>query len=128
MRGTKANLVIRQGKEQNYRPTLYIEPIDRPGSDYDATLKKALEKIHANWPGVELNQTEKGWEVIIPDEYKIGHEAHFAEVTKKYLKFLTSGSIPEWEVPNMITKYRSEERRVGKRSVRTCRSRWSRNN
>src|SRR3546814_913810 len=105
MRGTKANLVIRQGKEQNYRPTLYIEPIDRPGSDYDATLKKALEKIHANWPGVELNQTEKGWEVIIPDEYKIGHEAHFAEVTKKYLKFLTSGSIPEWEVPNMITKY-----------------------
>ena len=26
MRGTKANLVIRQGKEENYQPTLYIEP------------------------------------------------------------------------------------------------------
>ena len=27
MRGTKANLIIRQGAEQNYKPTLYIEPV-----------------------------------------------------------------------------------------------------
>jgi hypothetical protein len=27
MRGTKANLVIRQGAEQQYKPTLYIEPL-----------------------------------------------------------------------------------------------------
>src|SRR5690606_32730549 len=26
MKGSKANLVIRQGKEQNFKPVLYIEP------------------------------------------------------------------------------------------------------
>jgi hypothetical protein len=29
MRGSKAALVIRQGAEQNYKPSLYIEPVGR---------------------------------------------------------------------------------------------------
>jgi hypothetical protein len=43
--------------------------------------------------------------LIIPAEYKVTHEAHFAQVTEKYLGFLKDGKLPEWEVPNMITKY-----------------------
>ncbi|QEC51628.1 putative dehydrogenase [Anseongella ginsenosidimutans] len=104
MRGSKANLVIRQEKEQNYKPTLYIEPLEE-SSEYEEALKTSLEKIQASYPGVELKKAAKGWEVIVPDKYKIGHEAHFSEVTKKYLQFLTGGGMPEWEVPNMITKY-----------------------
>lgn len=104
MRGTKANLVIRQEEEQGYKPTLYIEPVaQEPG--FEQALEKNLEKILADYPGVELEKSAKGWEVIIPEKYKIGHEAHFTEVTKKYLQFLKDGSMPEWEVPNMITKY-----------------------
>ncbi|MBT4483135.1 MAG: oxidoreductase, partial [Candidatus Latescibacteria bacterium] len=33
------------------------------------------------------------------------HEAHFAQVTEKYLRFLAEGTLPGWEVPNMIAKY-----------------------
>jgi hypothetical protein len=35
----------------------------------------------------------------------VGHEAHFGQVAEKYLGFLVQGSMPEWEVPNMIVKY-----------------------
>lgn len=104
MRGTKANLIIRQEKEQNYLPTLYVEPVGNP-EGFAETLEKNLEKIQANYPGVTLKESKNGWEVVIPEKYKVGHEAHFTEVAKKYIQFLTEGSMPDWEVPNMITKY-----------------------
>ncbi|MDP4206090.1 MAG: putative oxidoreductase C-terminal domain-containing protein, partial [Bacteroidota bacterium] len=34
-----------------------------------------------------------------------GHEAHFAQVTEKFLGYLKDGKLPRWEVPNMIAKY-----------------------
>ena len=45
------------------------------------------------------------WHVLIPDELRIGHEAHFRQVTKTYLKYMADGKLPAWEVPNMIAKY-----------------------
>ena len=100
MRGTRANLIIRQGKEENYQPTLYIEPIDRA---FDPT--EVFKKIQANYPGVVLKKTSIGWEVIIPANYKEGHEAHFAMVTENYLKYFKNRNMPAWEVPNMLAKY-----------------------
>ena len=41
---------------------------------------------------------------MIPDAYRTGHEAHFAEVTERFLRYLEAG-IPDWEVPNIIAKY-----------------------
>ena len=38
-------------------------------------------------------------------KYKVGHEAHFGQVTEKYLQYLVDGKLPDWEVPNMIAKY-----------------------
>lgn len=35
MRGTRANLVIRQGPEENYKPALYIEPINANDASYE---------------------------------------------------------------------------------------------
>jgi hypothetical protein len=45
------------------------------------------------------------WRINIPDEFKIGHEAHFAQVTQNYLRYLEQGKLPDWEIPNMIAKY-----------------------
>lgn len=104
MRGTKANLIIRQGKEQNFKPTLYIEPV-AGNNDLDASLKAALPAIQKEFPGVDIKKLANGFEVIIPDKYKEGHEAHFGRVTQKYLQFLKEGNMPAWEVPNMIAKY-----------------------
>lgn len=104
MRGTRANLIIRQGAEQDYKPTLYIEPLGGQ-PDYEKTLMENLAKVQATFAGVELRKTPEGWEVIIPDHYKEGHEAHFTRVTERFLEYLTNKNMPEWEVPNMIAKY-----------------------
>lgn len=104
MRGTKANLVIRQGAEQQYKPTLYIEPVAGT-KDTDAALKAALPKIQQEFPGVDVKKIALGWEVIIPEKYKEGHEAHFGRVAQKYIDYLKAGKMPAWEVPNMIAKY-----------------------
>ena len=47
----------------------------------------------------------KTWIVQIPEKYHVGHEAHFGQVTKKFLRYLEEGRLPAWEVPNMIAKY-----------------------
>ncbi|WP_409014611.1 putative oxidoreductase C-terminal domain-containing protein [Emticicia sp. 21SJ11W-3] len=104
MRGTKANLIIRQGAEQNYKPTLYIEPVTK-AANYETDLMKALAVVQKQFPGVSLKKIAKGWEVEIPERYKEGHEAHFGRVTEKYLEFLKQGKLPAWEVPNMLAKY-----------------------
>jgi len=106
LRGTKASVIIKQGKEQNFKPVLYIEPA--AGTDmkaFESAIMDDLEQINDKYPGVELKKNSNGWEVIIPDKYKVGHEDHFAQVAKKYFQYLREGKLPAWEVPNMIAKY-----------------------
>lgn len=106
MKGSKASVIIRQGKEQNYRPELYVEPAagaDR--SQLAQALEKAITELQSKYPGVELEQQADIWHVLIPDKYRIGHEAHFRHVTQRYLKYLVEAKLPTWEVPNMKAKY-----------------------
>ena len=106
MRGSNANLIIRQGAEQNYQPTLYIEPANPANADaFAKTLTASMSKIQAKYPGVELKKIETGWEVLVPQQYRNGHEAHFGQVTEHFLQYLVDGKLPDWEVPNMIAKY-----------------------
>ncbi|MEZ5042871.1 MAG: putative oxidoreductase C-terminal domain-containing protein [Saprospiraceae bacterium] len=106
MRGTKANLVIRQGEAQQYQPVLYVEPIsDAAAADLTTAFPEALKKLSEQYPGLSYQEAEKGWEILIPEEYKTGHEAHFGQVTQKYLQYLVEGKLPEWEIPNMLAKY-----------------------
>jgi len=102
MRGTKANLSIRQGADEQYRPTLYIEPSEA-NENYDLTNE--FKNVQAKYPGVELKKVNKAWVVIIPEKYKEGHEAHFARVTQNFLDYLNNKNLPAWEVPCMLAKY-----------------------
>ncbi|MBV6640225.1 MAG: oxidoreductase [Cyclobacteriaceae bacterium] len=106
MRGSKCNIIIKQGKEEGFKPTVYVESSD-VSSPFRDNLQEAIdETIGGMYPGVTLEQLEDNlWTINIPAEYKVGHEAHFGQVTEKYLKYLVDGKLPEWEVPNMITKY-----------------------
>ena len=106
MKGSISNLVIRQGAEQNFKPVLYIEPV--PGvkvNEFESKLNAGLPGLQKKYPGIELKKSGNIWEVVVPNSYNVGHEAHFAQVTEKYLQYLTEGKLPDWEVPNMITKY-----------------------
>ena len=105
LRGSKSNLIIKQGPEQQNKPVLYIEPGDGNHAAIETELATAIKNIQAKYPGVELKKNDKGWEVIIPEKYKEGHEAHFARVTQNFLGYLKEGALPAWEVPNMLAKY-----------------------
>lgn len=105
MKGTKANLVIKQGAEQQYKPTLYVEPTTAGQKIDEVGLRTSLKKIAQTYPGLDLKATKGGWEIVIPEKYKVGHEAHFAEVARKYLGFLKDGKLPEWEKKALLSKY-----------------------
>ncbi len=104
MRGTKANLIIKQGAEQQYKPTLYIQPLGN-SRDFETILNAEVLKLQANYPGIGVTLSGDLWEVTIPEKYKEGHEAHFGRVTEKFLEYLEKGNMPPWEVPNMLAKY-----------------------
>ncbi|MES2882555.1 MAG: putative oxidoreductase C-terminal domain-containing protein, partial [Bacteroidota bacterium] len=105
MRGTKANLVIKQGKEQNFKPALYVQPTQKNNADYEVALMTEIKALQIKYPGIELKKMADGWEVIIPEKYKEGHEAHFGRVMEKLLQYIKDRKLPAWEVPNMIAKY-----------------------
>jgi len=108
MRGSTCNLIIKQGAEQNYKPELYIQAnIDEGLDSFEGGLDKAINQdLAVMYPGIKLRKLEdKLWTVDIPEKYRVGHEAHFGQVTQKYLRYLKWGRLPEWEVPNMIVKY-----------------------
>ncbi|RPJ57212.1 MAG: oxidoreductase [Acidobacteria bacterium] len=106
MKGSRSSIVIRQGKEQNYKPELYIEPVaEVDAAIFGDSVKRAIEGLVNAYPGLEVAQEGKNWHVVIPDKYRVGHEAHFGQVAEKFMGYLGRGKLPEWEVPNMIAKY-----------------------
>ncbi len=106
MRGTRASLTIRQGAEQGYRPVLYIEraPSVTP-AQHQKALMLAMQDVARTWPGVDVQREGDHYIVVVPDKYHDGHEAHFTQVTRNFLGYVRAGKLPDWEVPNMITKY-----------------------
>jgi predicted dehydrogenase len=104
MRGSKASLLIVQDPSVQYHPTLYIQPTGNDPS-YAQTLTTGFAALQAKYPGITLKKEGHRWEVIIPDSYKEGHEAHFARVMQKFLEYVKNNDMPSWEVPNMIAKY-----------------------
>ena len=104
MRGSKASLIIKQGKEENYKPTLYIEQRDSDPA-FEEKLKSSIENINKQFPGIALLKNNAGWQIIVPEKYNDGHEAHFAQVMKKYIEYLNQKNMPDWEIPNMLSKY-----------------------
>ncbi|KAB2638937.1 MAG: oxidoreductase [Verrucomicrobia bacterium] len=105
MRGSSANLIIRQGKEQNYKPLLYVENTgSASAADFEKSLQDAIAKLQKLYPGLSIKSSDKAWQVVVPSQFSIGHEAHFAQVTAKYLQYLADEKLPDWEVPNMLTK------------------------
>ncbi len=105
-KGTKAEVEIKQGREENYQPTVYIRATAaQPQNEFVQALQKALAEINKRYPGITGKERGTGWMLIIPPKYNIGHEAHFAQVMNRYLQYLANKKLPDWEVPNMLAKY-----------------------
>ncbi len=82
-----------------------------PGAPADKTaVRAALEArvaaLAKERPGLTVEDEGARLRVGIPDRYRVGHEAHFAQVTRSFLGYLKDpSSLPEWEKANMLAKY-----------------------
>lgn len=106
MRGTQANLVIRQGAKQKYKPTLYVEKIGAyTDAAFEDALRNVIGELQQQYPGIGFQREASAWRITIPEKYDVGHEAHFSQVTENFLNYLRTGKLPDWEAPNMLVKY-----------------------
>jgi predicted dehydrogenase len=105
MHGTKCDLIIKQGAEEKFLPTLYIENVKGATiSEFAAKLKEVVGTLP--YDSLQVEPVSKNTlKVVIPKKYRVTHEEHFGQVTAKFLEYMKEGKMPEWEVPNMITKY-----------------------
>ena len=105
MHGTKCDLVIKQGAEEKFLPTLYVENLKGiTMNDFTTKLKEVVGALP--YDSIQVESVNKNMlKISIPKKYRVTHEDHFGQVTAKFLEYLKDGKLPEWEVPGMITKY-----------------------
>ena len=106
-RGRKASIEVRQTKADSYQPELYVvpnQPSDAPA--IMSAVRARLQVLSPTFPGVSAERRDDRIHVVIPARYRVGHEAHFAQVTRNFLAYLQDRSkLPAWERPNMLAKY-----------------------
>ena len=106
VKGTKANIEIRQGAEQGYKPMLYVVSKTNDAEAFEATLRSSLKSIHKQYPDLDIRRINNNeWQVVIPASIVKTHEMRFSSVMKVYLGYLAAGEIPAWERSHMKAKY-----------------------
>ena len=106
MRGTKAEIFIRQGAKEGYKPVLYVKARGDAAAT-ETALAKALAEISAKISGVGCTKTDEPgtWRITYPAVYDNGHEAHFGQVVQMYLDWMKAGREDPLYVDNMLVKY-----------------------
>jgi predicted dehydrogenase len=106
-RGTLSQIEVRQGPAEHFQPEVYVVPLrleDLPRLK-DAVARR-LEQLQPRYPGVRVEEVEDKLCLVIPDALRVGHEAHFAQVTRQFLRYLQDPTrLPAWEKANMLAKY-----------------------
>ncbi|MGL4553219.1 MAG: putative oxidoreductase C-terminal domain-containing protein [Gemmataceae bacterium] len=101
--GTRSAVEVRQGEAERFVPEVYVVP---HGPDVGAALGRWADRVQARYPGVGVEEVRGGHRLVIPGVYRTGHEAHFAEVTRRFLSYLDDpAGVPAWERDNMRSKY-----------------------
>jgi predicted dehydrogenase len=106
-RGTRSRIEVRQSRVDRFRPELYVVPAT--AATRPQVLAAVQAKIHAlerEYPGIGVEDRDAEIHITIPDALRIDHEAHFAQVTTNFLRFLGDRrALPSWEHANMLAKY-----------------------
>jgi predicted dehydrogenase len=106
-RGTRARIEVRQTRADRYLPELYVVPASAAiKPQVLAALQATIEALKKDYPGLGVEDRGGELRITIPDALRVGHEAHFAQVTASFLKYLRDRrTLPAWERPNMLAKY-----------------------
>lgn len=106
-RGSKARVEIRQGKPEHFIPELYVAPESASvKAEVFSALREKVAALQSAYPGLAVQESGAEARLAIPERFRVGHEAHFAQVTNKFSGYLKSPkTVPAWEKPNMLVKY-----------------------
>jgi hypothetical protein len=105
-RGTRARIELRHGPGEGWKPQLYVVPGDNTGADIGAALERRIAVLATTYPGLGLERRGGEWRIIIPDALRIGHDAHFRELTKGFLARIERHEpLTAIEQTNLIAKY-----------------------
>ena len=106
-RGSRARIEVRQTRADRYRPELYVVPADAAAKrEVLAAVEARITALQREYPGIAVHDRGAEIHVSIPDSFRVGHEAHFAEVAANFFRYLGDRrAMPAWERPNMLAKY-----------------------
>jgi predicted dehydrogenase len=106
-RGSRSRVEVRQGKAERYRTELYVVP-SRPEDKAGvlAAVRRKLGGIQDRFLGTQAVDLGPEIRIEIPDRLRVGHEEHFAQVMRDFLRYVRDRrTLPAWERPNMLAKY-----------------------
>ena len=99
-RGTKSRIEVRQGTEEKFRPELYVV------GDVKPELEARVAQLSKQYPNIAVEDRGAEFRIAIPNRYRVGHEAHFGQVTNQFFDYLRHPeTFPSWENPDMLAKY-----------------------
>lgn len=99
MRGTNADLEIRQGIQEQYKAKLYVKPHKNADAKaFEESIRSAEQKLQQIFPGTEFIKHGEQWEV----KHGKFDRSNSAEIAVNYIR---NAKMPEWEAPNMVAKY-----------------------
>jgi predicted dehydrogenase len=106
-RGTRARIEVRQTRADRYLPELYVVPAAAAMKPQVLTaVQSKIQALKKDYPGLGVEDRGADLRITIPDALRVGHEAHFAQVTASFLKYVRDRrTLPAWERPNMLAKY-----------------------
>lgn len=106
-RGTRARIEVRQTRADRFLPELFVVPAS-PAMKPQVllALQEKIEALKKDHPGIGVEDRGAEIHITVPASMRVGHEAHFAQVTANFLKYLRDRrTLPQWERPNMLAKY-----------------------
>ncbi len=106
VRGTRANVIIRQGAAENYKAMLYVENAgELSDHDFFHKLKHSVSSLAERYSGIGVEKAgDSLWRIVVPDSYYLDRNDTYGAIMRQYLGYLVDG-IPAWEVSQMKAKY-----------------------
>jgi len=104
MKGTRSDLLLRQGPESGF----LVELLIIPKNDFESVekaVRRCFEKWSGTYPGLSVTRENNKLLIHIPDRFRTTHEEHFCQVRNAFLQYMDTGSLPPEERTNLISKY-----------------------
>ena len=102
VRGTGATVIMRQGPETAGRPELHLQPSDT--DRFDVRVREAVGAWRESFPGLDIQASELGFQLLMPADLLRPHEAHFALLLDRFLDCI-DGAPPPALAPAIRARY-----------------------